>query len=139
MNRRAWLCVSAIVPCLLDVAVTMHGQPAAYWSGDYFAALECNPLPRIILWLGPWPFAVAVLAWLAFIGAAISFLPWPMAIVVSFIVATLHGLGAGSWMFSFGWMGAAAAVGVLVFVEQLMSFCWQRAGVLSARRPPTIV
>lgn len=135
MNARLWLCLSAAAPCLLDTAVTLQGQPSAYWQGDYSAAIEWNPLPRLLLWLGPWPFIVGVVAWILGFCLAICIVPRPMAIVIAFAAAVLHGIGAGSWMFRYGWIGSLAAVAVLIFVERLMNLCWLRAGIATSSNP----
>ena len=42
MNRnRIWLCIMPIVLFALDITLTLCGQPAAYWSGDFSRAVGC--------------------------------------------------------------------------------------------------
>ena len=40
---RGWLLLPAVVVYAVDVALTLLGQPEAYWRGDYEQAIEGNP------------------------------------------------------------------------------------------------
>jgi hypothetical protein len=52
----------------IDVVLTLAGQTAKYWSGNYQVVVEGNPLALSILACGPWVFVAAAAGW----GVAVS-------------------------------------------------------------------
>ena len=50
------------IACAADVTLTLLGQPAAYWSGDWTGVQEFNPAARILLLAHPMLFVAAALA-----------------------------------------------------------------------------
>ena len=53
MNRhRLWLCLPPITLFIVDMTLTLYGQPDAYWAGKYSHALEGSPdLPYVVVGL----------------------------------------------------------------------------------------
>ena len=52
-KSRLWLCLPVILTCLMDAAVTLSGQPAAYWTSSYRVVNEANPLSYWFLTMHP--------------------------------------------------------------------------------------
>ena len=57
-KRRLWLCLPVMVTCVLDVAVTLAGQPAEYWISSYIVVNEANPVSYWLLTMNPGAFAL---------------------------------------------------------------------------------
>ena len=87
-----------IAVCLLDVALTLYGQPNSYWQGDYGTVLEGNPVPRYFLEIHPLAFAVLVVFWITCFSVAILFLPRGWATRARRLIVIGHSIGAISWM-----------------------------------------
>jgi hypothetical protein len=127
MRARWWLCLSALAPYVLDVALTLIGQPAAYWAGAHDSAQEANPLAAWLMRAGPAVFGLAAGLWAVVFGVLLLFwrnrLVWPLA----FVLALVHGVGAATWMVGEGWEGYIVPILYLVLVERLVRWCWRRA------------
>jgi hypothetical protein len=122
--------------CLLDVALTLHGQPAAYWQGDYSQANEGNPLPRLFLEAHPLAFVAGVVGWVVFCVTFLLVAPRRLAILAWQALLLGHTVGASSWLL-LGWPGSGSwlALGVVVAVLGLAWLTW-RAGWAAAERSP---
>ena len=97
-QSRLWLCVGPVAFCLLDVGLTLHGQPVEYWHGDYGTAFEGNPFFRWFLQQHPFAGLGIVVAWISVFSLAILWLPTKLARVAAFTVLFGHTLGAASWL-----------------------------------------
>ena len=60
--RRCRFCLLMLVVYAADISLTLVGQPAAYWEGDYSLAQEGNPLVHPFLARSPWVFVAATVA-----------------------------------------------------------------------------
>lgn len=129
LRARLWLCLGALTPYVLDVALTLAGQPSSYWQGEYDTAVEANPLARWFLRGGPAVFAGSCVAWGLVVTAMLCLWRSQLVVVATFLIALGHALGAGSWLVRWGWPGWLATVVWLVAVEELLGACWRRAGV----------
>jgi len=74
-TQRLWLCLPAIVLCDADGFLTLAGQPAAYWSGEFTAAREGHAVPAWFLTLHPVAFAAAGVPYLLLVVASVLWLP----------------------------------------------------------------
>jgi hypothetical protein len=128
MNRgRAWLCVGPVLFCLLDGVLTLHGQPDAYWAGDYREAMELNPLGLWPLQQHPLLFVAALVCWVMVFCMFIILLPENLARPLSFAVQLGHTIGGASWLArlgTFGWVGSAL---LLLASRAVLDFTWRRA------------
>lgn len=116
------LAVPPAVMYLLDMALTLWGQPAAYWAGG--EPREANPAAWWLLRAGPLAFVAVALAWLAAFCAVLCLWRHPWARVAAFLLTVAHALGAASWLWRLGWGGMASAVALLVCAERLLSWSW---------------
>ncbi|HEV3258614.1 MAG TPA: hypothetical protein VG013_17190 [Gemmataceae bacterium] len=129
-----WLPLLPATVCLADVALTLHGQPAAYWQGDYHSALEGNPLPRVFLEAHPLAFVCLVAGWVASVGlVALAAAPrWAAAGCLA--VAAGHTVGAVSWLLRGRPDRLGLAVGLLFAVVALALPTWR----LLRAAPPAV-
>jgi hypothetical protein len=92
------------IPCLLawmlDVGLTLHGQPPEYWAGDYARTTEGAPFYRRLY---TWHPAVAVgghALWVALLVGLVVLLPEVLAVVLTIAVVFGHTAGAYTWVVS---------------------------------------
>jgi hypothetical protein len=132
-----WLPLLPAAVCLADVTLTLAGQPAAYWRGDYFQANEGNPLPRLFLQLHPAAFGLGALAYLGCLVAFALLAPRRWAALVCLAVAGGHAVGAASWLLHEGPTGRGLAAALLAAVVLLALPTWRarRAGPVSGEAP----
>jgi hypothetical protein len=125
-DRRPWLCLPALVCFLGDVAVTLAGQPDAYWGGDRACAVEANPVARWLLLESPWLFLGVAALWAA--TFTILILRWrhPFAAVLAFLLTLFHAVGIATWVVGRGVVGVMAAIAILLAAERLFSWAWGR-------------
>lgn len=97
-RRLIGLCLVPVLLAVLDGSVTLIGQPAAYWAGDYSRVLEGTPGFRILLSHGPVSYIAGLAVWvLAFVGM-ILLLPSTPALAVCLMFTLGHTIGAFSWI-----------------------------------------
>jgi hypothetical protein len=107
--------------CGADVAMTLLGQPAAYWAGDRSRATDFNPVARALLELHPLAFPVAALVGLILLS--IVLVTWPnrrLAYVLAFAVTFAQAVAAAGWLVRYGLLGCIVAAALLLIVERLL-------------------
>lgn len=123
-RRLIGLCSVPVLLAVLDGSVTLIGQPAAYWAGDYSRVLEGTPGFRILLAHGPAAYVAGLTVWvLAFVGL-ILLLPSRLALAVCLMFTLGHAIGAFSWINRFPhgrglpiFVNAAAALGLAIGIH----------------------
>jgi hypothetical protein len=85
------------VLCALDGCLTLWGQPAAYWAGDYAAVNEGNPLPAGLLAIHPLAFAAAGVPYVLLLAGAILWLPRRCSEAVAALFSFSHTVGVLAW------------------------------------------
>jgi len=98
LKKDDWLFLAVVPAILIDAALTLAGQPVAYWLYDPAAIHEAGPLAGIALALGPLAFAAFVAFWLALVFAAIRLSPYPLNIFFSLFLLLAHTGAADRWM-----------------------------------------
>ncbi len=94
----AWLIALPAAVCLADLAVTLRGQPAGYWQGDYAQVVEYNLVGWLALRVGPWAFALGGLLWVAGFAAFIRHAPRRSALLACLGLIVGHAVGTCSWL-----------------------------------------
>ena len=74
-KSRLWLCLPVILTCLMDVAITLSGQPAAYWISSYRVVNEANPVSYWFLTMHPLAFVLYSIYVLLIVSLLIIALP----------------------------------------------------------------
>jgi|SRR5215211_2241099 len=82
-TNRLWLCLPIIISDVLDVTVTMLGQPTGYWKGSYELVREFNPFARWFMVIHPLGAIVYILLDIAMISFLIIMLPLMLSKVLS--------------------------------------------------------
>ena len=83
---------------LVDLTLTLFGQPSAYWAGDCGAVLESNPVARVLLTVHP---AVMVAAFVPYLAAITFFIlrsRTDRSRSLSLVFTLGHTFGASTWL-----------------------------------------
>lgn len=120
------LLLPAVLACAADVAATLAGQGADYWSGRWAAVDEGNPAARLLLQVHPSLFLLAAVASCIVVAVAVYRLNDRLALVVSFLVTFGHAVAASGWLVRFGVAGVVSGVLLLIAFERLLSWSWHR-------------
>ena len=122
------MCLGPVIFSILDEVLTLLGQPAEYWSGNFDQVLEWNPLANWALCQDPTYFVIGSLFWAVIYCTSILCLPANAARVLAFLVQFGHTLGASSWLARMGPVGWVAAVALIAISRLVLDFTWKRAG-----------
>ena len=123
-----WLLVAPVVVTLLDMVVTLAGQPSSYWAGSYSTAVEGAPQGKWLLTAHPVLFIVGILVWIALFGAAILVLPRFFSLVLSLAVTMGHSWGANTWLADL--VGYWACIALFIVAAILTVWTWGRSKAL---------
>jgi hypothetical protein len=120
MSPRLWLCLPPVALCLIDHALTMGSQPAAYWAGDYAAAREANEGLCWLMRQHPLAIHAALFAWLGLVGALVLALPRRPALLLALAVTIGHTFGAATWLHHTVTAGYWLAIGLCLVSAALV-------------------
>lgn len=88
-----------LIFCAFDAAITLVGQSADYWAGDYSAVRETSPTFNHLLQIHPAVFGLGIATWTALFVGLVLLLPDTAALIVSIAVTFGHTVGAATWLF----------------------------------------
>ena len=97
-RRRLWLCVAPLSLFLIDISLTLWGQPADYWAGSFHAAREESPEVRRVMQIHPNLLYLMIAVWTGVVVALVMLLPHLLAEHFSAAVTIGHTIGAASWI-----------------------------------------
>jgi hypothetical protein len=97
-RRLLGLGLPCLLPWVLDVALTLHGQTPEYWAGDYSRATEGAAFYRRLYEFHPAAAVGGHLLFLGLIGALLVLLPEGLAVVLALAAAFGSTWGASSWV-----------------------------------------
>lgn len=112
-RRRLLLCAGPAAISLTDLTVTLCGQSAEYWAGDYSQVTEGNPLPRWLLEQHPATLIAAIAVWIVVFCVAICRLSERPARIVSGVIVLGHALAVVTWWVNSG-IGGYIGIAVLM-------------------------
>jgi hypothetical protein len=87
-----------LIVLLVDVGLTLRGQPAAYWAGDYARTTEGAPFYRMLYAWRPAAAVCGYLLWAGLLGGLLILLPEVLAVVLTIAVVIGPTVGAYSWL-----------------------------------------
>jgi hypothetical protein len=96
--RKLWLCLPPLLICFVDQVVTLRGQPAEYWAGDYLKALEGSPQGLWLLQRHPLAYVAAAFGYMLAFSGAILLLPRLLAQTLAVGMVLGHSWGAATWL-----------------------------------------
>jgi hypothetical protein len=105
-RRLLGLCLPPLALCALDGTLTLIGQSARYWAGDYARVNEGSPTFNHLLQIHPAAYVVGILVWAGVFVSILLLLPDTLALIVSIAVTLGHTVGAATWLlwrFHFGY------------------------------------
>ncbi len=97
-RRFIGLCLPPIPFCLLDASLTLIGQSADYWGGDYARVNEASPTFNHLLAIHPLAFLAGIAVWLGVVVGFLLLVPDTLALIASIAVVFGHTIGAASWL-----------------------------------------
>jgi len=97
-QRFLGLCVPPLLLCLLDNTLTLVGQSAQYWAGNYLRVNEGSPTFHHLLQTHPAAFLAGSTLWAAVFVGGILLLPDTLALIVSMAVTFGHTVGVAIWL-----------------------------------------
>jgi hypothetical protein len=121
-----WLCLGPIILTLLDYGMTLAGQPAAYWAGNYLCVREGSALLRWCLHQHPLVFVVVATAVTGVYCLLIMHWPRRAAHALAAWLMGTHAFGVATWVFGSMILGPAACVAILYF-------CWSVLNTTAAK------
>ena len=83
---------------LIDISLTLWGQPASYWAGDYTSAIETSPEVRRVMMIHPALLFLMIAVWMGVIVLLIHLLPRLFAELFSVATTIAHTACASSWL-----------------------------------------
>ena len=97
-HRLLGLCLPPLVLYALDTSLTLFGQSASYWAGNYRHVNEASPTFNLLLQVHPAAFVIGSLVWATLFVGVILLLPDFFALIASITVTFGHTVGAATWM-----------------------------------------
>ncbi len=127
MRPSLWLLLPAVCLYAGDLSLTLAGQPASYWAGDYTTVTEYNPVWSPLLSRHPLLFVAGAITVLAVFATIILKWRHPLAAWLAVGVALGSAIGGSSWFARHGTAGWLLAVLYLSAATYLSRLCWRRA------------
>ena len=98
INRRFGLCAAPLLLFLVDISLTLWGQPADYWTGNYAAAREGSPEVRRVMQIHPALLFAMIAVWMAVIVLLVQLLPRLPAELFSVSTVIAHTACSSHWL-----------------------------------------
>jgi hypothetical protein len=83
---------------MLDVGLTLHGQPANYWAGDYARTTEGASFYRRLYALHPAAGVGGQVLFICLVAGLLVMLPEVLAVVLAIAVVLGNTYGASTWV-----------------------------------------
>lgn len=97
-HRFLGLCLPPILYSLIDNGLTLSGQPAEYWAGDFSRVKEMSPTFHYLLSIHPMAFVAGAFLWICLFATLILLLPETLALIMSIAIVFGHTVGAATWL-----------------------------------------
>ena len=127
------MCCGPVIACLCDLTVTLGGQSDEYWSGNWAAVVEGNPVPHWLLTQHPLALCGGIAIWIGLFCTAIVRLSDKPARIVAFVVMLGHAAAASTWLLRMQPFGVLYAVCLLLVLKRFDGLIWRRGGEDSVR------
>lgn len=131
-HQRCWLFLPPALLCVGDAALTLWGQSAEYWSGNFANVREFNPLGYALLAFHPLAFALGIAFYLGLLGIAMQFLARRWVVLLAFALSIGHAIGGAGWLAREGFVGCILALCFIVAAERMVGISWRKSGFANA-------
>jgi hypothetical protein len=131
-RRMLALCLPPLLAGLLDMAVTLHGQSAAYWAGDYAQVNEMSGTLRSWLQMSPIAFLGGAIGLVILFLAILYLLPDTLALifVIALTIGSCNGASTWLWRHPYGYQ-----ISNLIFLAAAIALTFSIRFVWRARAP----
>lgn len=132
-KSKAWFCIPPIILCLIDSTITLVGQSAKYWQGNYFVANEECPPMRAMLQTHPLAFEAVIFAWIIAFVVVILLVPRWLGRSLSIALLLGHTWGTYTWLsyrFNHGYW---TMIALFLFTGILTGICYEKSERLAAK------
>lgn len=93
-----WLLLPPVAICALDFGLTLYGQSAEYWAGNYSSVNEVSPSFAYYLSIHPLVVVAAGLLWMAIFSVIILLLPERLTLILAIAIVIGHMWGSMTWI-----------------------------------------
>jgi hypothetical protein len=94
VKRWRWVMAATMI---VDLAITLHGQPLSYWS-DPLTAFEPNQLVRAVMTRGWCMFLAVAIAYIAALVSVVSLLRRKAGFVTLLVFVLAHFYAGSTWL-----------------------------------------
>ena len=123
MATRCRLVLLMLTVYAADVGLTLAGQSADYWAGDYSLANEGNPLARPFLVGSPWLFLAGAVVWGVLLAAVVLLWRHRAGEWLAVLCTLGHAFGGACWLALYGAVGWVFVLLYLVAVTMGLRWC----------------
>jgi len=132
-KSKVWFCIPPIVLCLIDSTITLIGQSAEYWQGNYELANEGCPPMCVMLQMHPLAFEGAIFAWIFAFVAVLLLVPRWLGRSLSIAILLGHTWGTYTWLeFRFHY-GYWTMIALFLFSGLLTGLCFEKSERVAAK------
>ena len=124
--KKYWLCLPFILVFLCDGSITLYGQPAAYWAGQYTLANESFPAFNWALQQHPLMFVLLSLCWGVVFCLLIIKLPDFASEVLSLALVQGHTWGVTTWLVYTLQLNYYICLLYFIGIATVFIYCYQR-------------
>ena len=121
IKHRIWLCLPPFVAQVFDATMTLSGQPAAYWDGDYSLMNEFNPIYRLFLNLHPLAFVLFHVILFGVLALIIILLPLTLSKALSIYLVIANTFAGFLWLRDLG-VSIWIRYGLLIIPSILLTY-----------------
>ena len=129
--NKLWLCLPFILVFLCDGSITLYGQPAAYWAGDFSLANEAFPAFNWALQQHPGVFILQSLAWAVVFCLLILLLPDFLSEVTCVALVQGHTWGVMTWLVYTLQLNYYLCLLFFLCIAIVLVFCYRRWRLIS--------
>ena len=123
ISARRRLVVLMLAACAADIGLTLAGQSAEYWAGDYSLANEGNPFAYPVLARSPWLFLAGGVVWGVVVAAVVLLWRHRAGEWLGVLCTLGHAFGGACWLARYGAVGWVLVILYLVAVTLGLRWC----------------
>jgi hypothetical protein len=135
VKYRLWLCLTPFLSYLFDDALTLMGQTASYWQGDYLSVIELNPVNHWFLSLHPLAYFTFDIVSFCILAFMIISLPLELSKILSLYVVISNTYAGFSWLRDVFQMNILIRYGLLLIPTVLVIYAFDQIDKFTEEDP----